>query len=56
MHRGGQSSSTEALLQMVPNGLGSEVASARLIMPNDKINIEDEVTMRDRSALSGMAN
>lgn len=42
---------------MMPNGLSSEVVSARLILPNEKINIEEEAaSMRDRSALSGMPN
>jgi len=38
------------------NALGSELPSARLIIPNEKINIsEEELTQRERSAISGMA-
>ena len=41
----------------MPNGIGSELPSARLIVATEKINIaEEEITMRDRSALSGMTN
>ena len=41
---------------MVPNSLGSELPSARLLVPSEKINIsEEEITMRERSAMSGLA-
>jgi len=42
---------------MVPSGIVSDLPSARVIAPSEKINIgEEEITMRDRSALSGMPN
>jgi hypothetical protein len=42
---------------MVPNSLGSELPSARLLAPSEKINIsEEEISMRERSAMSGLGS